>query len=78
MLNGLDQLSRKLSGHVLTAADSGYDQARRVYNGMIDKRPAAIIMCSSVSDVRETLLFAAAESASALREADTTSTRSAR
>ena len=31
--------------------DSGYDAARKVYNGMIDKRPALIVRCVDVADV---------------------------
>jgi hypothetical protein len=37
---------------------SEYDEARRVWNGMIDKRPAAIARCRNVSDVAACLRFA--------------------
>ena len=38
-------------GQVLTASDPGYDDARRVFNGMIDRRPAMIMKCSDTFDV---------------------------
>jgi FAD/FMN-containing dehydrogenase len=38
-------------GDLLQAGDPGYEEARRVHNGMIDKRPALIARCRSASDV---------------------------
>ena len=38
-------------GEVLTSEHGGYDEARRVFNGMIDKRPALIARCTGVADV---------------------------
>ncbi|NLP83354.1 FAD-binding oxidoreductase [Microbacterium sp. CFH 90308] len=40
---------------VITPTDPGYDEARRVYNGMIDMRPAAIVRCQTVGDVIATV-----------------------
>ena len=37
----LEQIAQTFTGQLLQQADSGYDQARRVYNGLIDKRPAS-------------------------------------
>lgn len=45
-------------GLVLTAADSPYDEARRVYNAMIDRRPAAILRAEDVADVIAGVRFA--------------------
>ena len=45
-------------GEVLTAEHGGYDEARRVFNGMIDKRPALIARCTGVADVIQCVNFA--------------------
>jgi len=47
----LDDLRGRLSGEVLLPGDPGYDLARSVFNGMVDKLPAAIARCASVEDV---------------------------
>jgi FAD/FMN-containing dehydrogenase len=39
------------SGQLLTPADESYDEARRVHNGLVDKRPALIARCRSTADV---------------------------
>jgi FAD/FMN-containing dehydrogenase len=44
-------LAKRLHGAVLTDTDPGYDQARRVWNGCIDRRPAVIARCESTADV---------------------------
>lgn len=49
--NPLQSLRAQLRGSLLQAGDDGYDQARKVYNAMIDKRPALIARCSDVADV---------------------------
>ncbi len=46
-----DALRGAVKGEVIDAADPGYDEARAVYNGMIDKRPIAVVRCTNVSDV---------------------------
>ncbi|HKJ46464.1 MAG TPA: FAD-binding oxidoreductase [Balneolales bacterium] len=38
-------------GPLLTKADEGYDEARKVYNGMIDKHPSIIAQCTDLADV---------------------------
>ena len=40
-----------LTGTVLRPSDAGYDDARRVFNGMIDRRPALIARCTATEDV---------------------------
>ena len=39
------ELSARFSGVLLCLGDSGYDDARRIHNGMIDRRPALIARC---------------------------------
>jgi FAD/FMN-containing dehydrogenase len=47
-----------LRGAVVTPADPDYDAARRVWNGLIDKRPALIARCTGVADVVAAVNFA--------------------
>ena len=56
--NGLETLGGALRGRLLLPADDGYDAARRIWNVMIDKRPAAIALCSGVADVVAALRYA--------------------
>ena len=51
-------LAAAMGGPVLTAADPGYDAVRKVWNGMIDRRPAAIARCTGAADVIAALAFA--------------------
>lgn len=48
-------------GDVIDPTHVGYDEARRVWNGMIDKRPALIARCGDVDDVVAAVNFARAE-----------------
>ncbi|WP_043284065.1 FAD-binding oxidoreductase [Paraburkholderia oxyphila] len=47
-----------LRGDVIQPADAGYDDARRVFNAMISKRPALIARCADVADVIASVNFA--------------------
>src|SRR5713226_4626760 len=47
-----------LRGRLLRPADGGYDEARTVWNGMIDRRPALIARCAGVADVIAAVRFA--------------------
>jgi FAD/FMN-containing dehydrogenase len=53
-----DDLSERLSGSVITPGDDRYDDARKVFNGMIDKRPAAIARCRGAADVMDVVRYA--------------------
>ena len=52
-------LAELLTGEVIAPHHRGYDAARRVWNGMIDKRPAAIARCADPDDVATAVRFAA-------------------
>jgi FAD/FMN-containing dehydrogenase len=54
----LTELSARCSGVLLGPDDAGYDEARRVHNGMIDKRPALIARCRGTADVADAVTFA--------------------
>jgi FAD/FMN-containing dehydrogenase len=47
-----------LRGQLITPGDSQYDEARKVYNGMIDRRPGLIAKCANVADVQTAVNFA--------------------
>src|SRR3954469_18284702 len=51
----IEQLRGSVKGEVLTPADAGYDEARTVFNAMIDKHPAAIVRCVDPHDVMATV-----------------------
>lgn len=51
-------LRQSLRGELVTAEDPAYDAARRVWNGLIDKRPAMIARCLGVADVVTAVNFA--------------------
>jgi FAD/FMN-containing dehydrogenase len=51
-------LAGQVSGSVLGPDDSGYDAARAVHNGFIDRKPALIVRCRTTSDVVAALAFA--------------------
>jgi len=44
-------IAATFSGELLQPGDAGYDEARRVHNGMVDKKPALIARCRGVADV---------------------------
>ena len=47
----LDQLSERVHGEILEPDDEGYDDARTVWNAMIDRKPAVIVRCTGTADV---------------------------
>ena len=59
-VQSIDQLTNGFRGGVIQAADAGYASACKVYNGMIQKRPAVIARCADVADVIAAVNFGAA------------------
>jgi FAD/FMN-containing dehydrogenase len=53
-----DAFARRFSGEVITPADTRYDTARRVWNVMIDKRPALVVQPRNAADVVAAVAFA--------------------
>lgn len=51
----MDWLDRAVSGRVIRPGAADYDDARRTYNALIDRHPAAIVRCTDDADVRATL-----------------------
>ena len=45
------ELAANFGGQLLKPADVGYEDARKVHNGLVDKRPALIARCRGVADV---------------------------
>jgi FAD/FMN-containing dehydrogenase len=56
----VQQFKTSLRGALLRPGDDGYDTARKVFNAMIDKRPALIACCTGVADVINAVHFAQA------------------
>jgi FAD/FMN-containing dehydrogenase len=54
-------LGEVFSGPVLAPGDRGYDEARRVHNGLIDKRPALIARCLHTADIVDAVEFGRSE-----------------
>jgi FAD/FMN-containing dehydrogenase len=55
-------LRSAVRGEVIAPGDVAYDQARKVWNGMVDRRPAAIIYCADADDVVAAVNFARSRS----------------
>ncbi|MFJ4535487.1 FAD-binding oxidoreductase [Streptomyces tibetensis] len=53
----LEEMRTALRGPVIGPPDSGYDQARKIYNAMIDKRPAALVPCTDTADVMAAVAY---------------------
>jgi hypothetical protein len=53
----IQEFAAKISGQVILAKDQQYDEARKVYNAMINKRPAIIVKCNDVADVIQSVQF---------------------
>jgi FAD/FMN-containing dehydrogenase len=54
----LEGLGSNLRGSIIRADDENYDDARRLWNGMFDKRPSVIVRCEGVADVLDAVRYA--------------------
>lgn len=57
----LGELAQALRGELIRPGDPGYDEARSIWNGAHDRRPALIVRCHGVADVLKTVEFARSE-----------------
>jgi len=53
-----NELENMIKGNVLVAEDSGYEEARQIWNAMIERRPAMIAQCADADDVPTAIAFA--------------------
>ncbi len=56
----VEEFKASLRGELILPADASYDEARKIWNAMIDKRPALITRCAGVADVIQSINFARA------------------
>jgi FAD/FMN-containing dehydrogenase len=54
----IDDFKSKLTGRLLQPDDAGYEEARQIWNAMIDRRPAMIVRCADAEDVKTSVAFA--------------------
>ncbi|WP_394327980.1 FAD-binding oxidoreductase [Halogranum amylolyticum] len=47
----VDSLEGRVAGRLIRPGDAGYDEARAVWNGLVDRYPAAIVRCTGTADV---------------------------
>ena len=57
-ISGVEGLAATVKGRVVQRGEAGYDEARAVYNGMIDKHPAAVAYCVDEGDVAAAIAHA--------------------
>ena len=58
MVMNVDQLNEQVHGEVIVPGDPTYDEARAVHNGMIDKRPSAVLTVANTGDVTSAIRYA--------------------
>jgi FAD/FMN-containing dehydrogenase len=56
--DAVQKFATNLRGGLIRPGDDGYDAARAVFNGMVNKRPAMIVRCAGTSDVIQGVNFA--------------------
>jgi hypothetical protein len=58
LTTSIEQLTPSFTGRLLQSSDAGYDAARQIHNGLIDKRPALIAQCLGAADVADVVILA--------------------
>ena len=58
VISRYEKLREALTGSIVTPDDPGYDDARQVWNGDIDRRPAVVAYCQTAEDVARAVSFA--------------------
>jgi hypothetical protein len=53
----LDRLRQGFGGGIIVPDDPAYDEARTIFNAMIDKRPGVIAQCATVKDVERAVAW---------------------
>ncbi|MBS1662356.1 MAG: FAD-binding oxidoreductase [Bacteroidetes bacterium] len=53
----IEALAKSIKGKLIKPGDNNYDEARSLYNAMIDKRPALIVQCADTTDVQAAIQF---------------------
>src|SRR5438045_6948729 len=56
--NAVTDFKANLRGRMIEPGDKDYDEARKVYNAMIDKKPRLVTRCADVADVINSVNFA--------------------
>ena len=56
-MSAVEELAEGMRGSILMPASDEYDEARRIWNGMIDRRPAIIARCAGTADVVDAVNF---------------------
>ncbi|MGH8637391.1 MAG: FAD-binding oxidoreductase [Burkholderiales bacterium] len=54
----LPGLRSRIAGRIVLPQDDGYEEVRRIWNAMIERRPALIVQCAATEDIRQALQFA--------------------
>lgn len=54
----IEELRVQIRGQAITEADAGYDDARKVYNAIHDRRPALVVRCANAGDVMAAVNYA--------------------
>lgn len=57
-MTAVEEFKSSFRGYLLRPGDSGYDEARKIWNGMFDRRPALIARCAGAADVINAVNFA--------------------